>query len=112
MWSLRKRETSRPSSGFAQYENMTGNGTNYLHLCVEFRIIFDAHFYIPAVRFNFAEKFFALHHACETVAVVVEVDEIAVTEFLRPIRKNFRKNMRVHVNLQHRALAKASNVVG
>jgi hypothetical protein len=64
-------------------------------------VFIDAQLWIPAIGFDFSKELVALHHARIPWPMVIQMDEVTITEFHRPIWQVLRNDMGVHVDFEH-----------
>jgi hypothetical protein len=64
-------------------------------------VFFYANVGIPTVFFYLSEKLITTHHFSKTFFVVLQVDEIAITELIAPVRKFLGDDVGVGVYFEH-----------
>src|SRR5687767_13480560 len=79
------------------------NGAHYLHLGIKFFVLFYPKVRVPGIFFYFPEELVATHHFRIAFFVVLQINEVTIPKFVAPVRKLFRKNMSMTVDLQHRS---------
>src|SRR5205809_853293 len=66
-----------------------------------FITLFHSYFCVPAIAFNFTEKFITNHHPCPAIFMMIKVNESVIPEFLYPVGHVLRNDVVVDVDFKH-----------